>query len=352
MALAWQGEIARAREVLAATKRSDPAYRESGHLDIETIVEVWAGDFPAAAAAARECALAAPGARLRRLIGMVFGALAAFEIGDDAEMQRHLDRANGMLGGREWQWYLPVVRHVEALLAWSAQRPEQAVQQLGSALNRMLGMDAVFIAAPAQLDLAELGCVTGRAEVAADAGTQLAAMAARVPGASLHAMAGAGQAWASLAIGDTAAALAFARGSVEAAEGTECRGLQARARDVLGHALASSAPAEAAAVWEDAAARHAECGAVFRRGRVLDALRRHGSSGRRALAAAMGPDSLTRREREVAELAARGLSAKEIGAALFVGERTVETHLGNVYAKLGVESKLDLVRRAAELGLS
>jgi DNA-binding CsgD family transcriptional regulator len=30
----------------------------------------------------------------------------------------------------------------------------------------------------------------------------------------------------------------------------------------------------------------------------------------------------------------------------------VETHLGNVYAKLGVDSKLDLVRRAAELGLA
>jgi DNA-binding CsgD family transcriptional regulator len=54
----------------------------------------------------------------------------------------------------------------------------------------------------------------------------------------------------------------------------------------------------------------------------------------------------------VARLAATGMSAKEIAQALYVGKRTVESHLASVYAKLGVESKLQLVRRAAELGLS
>ena len=46
------------------------------------------------------------------------------------------------------------------------------------------------------------------------------------------------------------------------------------------------------------------------------------------------------------------MSAKAIAQALFVGERTVESHLRSIYAKLGVESKVDLIRRAAELGLS
>ena len=91
---------------------------------------------------------------------------------------------------------------------------------------------------------------------------------------------------------------------------------------------------------------------VWRRNRALDALRRLGSVGRRAAAAALGPGSLTRREREVARLAAGGLSAKEIAAALFIGERTVESHLASTYAKLGVSSKLELVRRAMELGLA
>ena len=39
------------------------------------------------------------------------------------------------------------------------------------------------------------------------------------------------------------------------------------------------------------------------------------------------------------------------GDRLFIGERTVESHLARAYAKLGVRSKADLVERASELGL-
>ncbi len=76
-----------------------------------------------------------------------------------------------------------------------------------------------------------------------------------------------------------------------------------------------------------------------------------GAGGRRRKAELLGPGALSTREREVAELAAQGCSAREIAERLFIGERTVETHLGKAYAKLGVASKVDLVRRAAELGL-
>jgi ATP/maltotriose-dependent transcriptional regulator MalT len=52
-----------------------------------------------------------------------------------------------------------------------------------------------------------------------------------------------------------------------------------------------------------------------------------------------GPDSLTSREREVAALLARGYSNRQIAEALVIGERTVETHVGNVLAKLGLASR-------------
>ena len=64
-----------------------------------------------------------------------------------------------------------------------------------------------------------------------------------------------------------------------------------------------------------------------------------------------GPEALTRREREVAALAVQGLSAQGLGRRLGIGERTAETHLANAYAKLGIRSRLELVRRAAEFGL-
>jgi DNA-binding CsgD family transcriptional regulator len=57
--------------------------------------------------------------------------------------------------------------------------------------------------------------------------------------------------------------------------------------------------------------------------------------------------SLTRRELEVAQLAAEGLRAAEISAELQIGERTVESHLASIYSKLGINSKAKLVWMAA-----
>jgi DNA-binding CsgD family transcriptional regulator len=63
-----------------------------------------------------------------------------------------------------------------------------------------------------------------------------------------------------------------------------------------------------------------------------------------AAGSAFGAGVLTVREREVAALAVEGLTAREIGEQLFIGERTVETHLAHCYAKLGVGSKRELIR--------
>lgn len=62
-----------------------------------------------------------------------------------------------------------------------------------------------------------------------------------------------------------------------------------------------------------------------------------------------GIEALTRREREVARLAARGYTAAEIASELHISDRTVETHLAHVYAKLGVTSKRALIRMGDRL---
>ena len=60
------------------------------------------------------------------------------------------------------------------------------------------------------------------------------------------------------------------------------------------------------------------------------------------LVADLAPVPLTRREREVAMLAADGLPAREIGERLYVSRRTVESHLARIYAKLGISSRAEL----------
>ncbi|MFD2422501.1 ATP-binding protein [Amycolatopsis pigmentata] len=59
------------------------------------------------------------------------------------------------------------------------------------------------------------------------------------------------------------------------------------------------------------------------------------------------PGELTRREREIAELVADGLSNREIAARLVIAQRTAETHVENILAKLGFTSRAQI---AAWLG--
>ena len=55
-----------------------------------------------------------------------------------------------------------------------------------------------------------------------------------------------------------------------------------------------------------------------------------------------GPTALTEAQREVAALAAEGLTNREIAERLFVTIKTVETHLMAVYRKLGIRSRDEL----------
>jgi DNA-binding NarL/FixJ family response regulator len=52
--------------------------------------------------------------------------------------------------------------------------------------------------------------------------------------------------------------------------------------------------------------------------------------------------TLTRREREVADLVAEGLSNKEIADRLVISQRTAETHVEHILAKLGFTSRTQI----------
>jgi DNA-binding NarL/FixJ family response regulator len=61
--------------------------------------------------------------------------------------------------------------------------------------------------------------------------------------------------------------------------------------------------------------------------------------------------TLTDREREVLKVAAEGLTARQIASRLGVRERTVTTHLGRIYSKLGVGTRVAAIRLATDAGL-
>ncbi|MER5867702.1 response regulator transcription factor [Kitasatospora sp. NPDC002040] len=64
-----------------------------------------------------------------------------------------------------------------------------------------------------------------------------------------------------------------------------------------------------------------------------------------------GAPGLSRREVEVLQLLADGLSNRQISAQLFISEATAKSHLTNIYAKLGVESRGAAVAAALRDGL-
>ena len=146
-----------------------------------------------------------------------------------------------------------------------------------------------------------------------------------------------------------------------------CRGLAAAAQGAVD---------DAASLLQDAVAHHERVHDTFGRARALLALgvvrrrQRQKRASRDAIGAALAgfeelgaatwvakaraelgriggrtrEKGLTAAESRVSTLVAEGRTNREVAAALFLSERTVETHLSHVYAKLGVRSRTELAR--------
>ena len=157
------------------------------------------------------------------------------------------------------------------------------------------------------------------------------------------------------------------------ARATPAPALRARARVRRAAASARARPVEAArsrvlagrgaaaagdATRRSAAARgraraSTSCGALRDRAEARRELRRLGARreprGRPARADG-GLGSLSRREREVADLVTERKTNQEVAAELFLSEKTVESHLRNIFAKLGVSSRVEVARAVEKDG--
>jgi DNA-binding CsgD family transcriptional regulator len=349
--LVYQGRTADALAVAAQAKARDRSFRDGILVEAAAGVHWVGGNYPAAVNAAREALAWTPqGPSRRRALGAAFGALAAVETGEIAEAERFLAHAHATLEGRDWSTYRRWAQHGEAVLAWHGQHHLRALDLLTEAAQRLREMRARPSLVDVLVDLAEVAAEADQPGTAAAVAGELTELAAADHDAYGH-LAGIGSAWASLARGEIDQAVSCASIAVARFADTRWHGALGRAHQVLGLSLAKSDRAASVAALERAASLFGDCGSTWRRDRCLDALRALGGPGRRAVAAVLGPGALSGRERDVALLAAAGQTAREMAARLFVSERTIETHLSHVYAKLGVASKVELVRRAQELGL-
>ena len=149
-----------------------------------------------------------------------------------------------------------------------------------------------------------------------------------------------------LAAGDAADALAAARAAVAEAPSAGNPVLAARARALVGASLGRLGDRRAAiAELEQAERSLFACGALREADRAAQELRRLGRRSPRRprrTSPRAGTDVLSAREREVASLVAAGKRNRDVAAALFVSEKTVESHLARIYDKLGVRSRAAL----------
>jgi DNA-binding CsgD family transcriptional regulator len=157
-----------------------------------------------------------------------------------------------------------------------------------------------------------------------------------------------GRAAVLLAAGEPLAAARLARQAAAGAEAVGARLVAAFARSHAGRALvAAGQRAEAVAVLRAAEAELDVCGCPRVRDEMRRELRKLGARAEKRGPAAAGDSgiaALTKRELEIADHVCARRTNREIAAVLFLSDKTVESHLRNIFVKLGVSSRVEVAR--------
>jgi DNA-binding CsgD family transcriptional regulator/tetratricopeptide (TPR) repeat protein len=151
-----------------------------------------------------------------------------------------------------------------------------------------------------------------------------------------------------LAAGEPLEAARVAGESAEAAASVGARLQAAFSRGLAGRALAVAGERERAiAALREAESELDACGSVRVRDEMRRELRKLGARAEvrgPAMADDSGVASLTKRELEIAELITDRLTNPQIAGKLFLSKKTVESHIRNVFVKLGASSRVEVAR--------
>jgi len=314
---------------------------------LQALIQVRRGDLAAAEADAQTAIELAPdllGARFL-VLAVAAAVLAGLERGETPEaLQRLIDRAGvgydaDFTSGSQ-------LRYALAMLRAAAGNHESAIEDLracGRDDPAFGGENPALLAwrSAAALSLAELGRHDEARSLAADEVQRARSYgAARAIGIALRAQAlvapasdrAEGLTAAVDVLAPSAARLEYARALVDLGATSRAAGQRTAAREPLLEGLALAARCGARTLERRA---KAELAAIGLRPRTTDRT---------------GVDSLTPSERRVVELAATGDTNREIAQALFVTEKTVETHLGRAFRKLNASSRRQLPDLLARSG--
>ncbi|MFJ7305873.1 LuxR C-terminal-related transcriptional regulator [Streptomyces sp. NPDC099088] len=264
--------------------------------------------------------------------------------GDVTEASELAERAVVLAGG-EGSW--TAVRAGSALgyAQLAANQPRRCVALVTAAAG---GADLPLIERPARALWYELLTRAALADDDADGARQWTDRAlgslCQSPSTAAAAFAALAESHTLLAAGDPRAAVVGAHTAVDGFKQAGNRMEGARARLALGRALAAN-DSRQSAIDELRIAKDdfARSGALRLEDEVTLELRRLGvkvpRTGGRGQSGS-GLEALSRREREVAEHVARGLTNREVAAWMYLSEKTVERHLSSIFTKLGVRSRV------------
>lgn len=345
LALAF-GDLGAAEDAMARARAFGVEVRDSGFFAAvrlaETELAVYAGrDWPA-----RDIDAELVGADGHPMVvgylheAQALGALAEGRIPDDADTAQAIELIDDMFGRRsEARLRRAIARHAAGDLDGAAE-----------VLDDLRALAAAWEAGPwltSQIDQRAAGLALERDDVAEADDLAHGALAAATVGP-----------WPPLIVRalETLASVAAQREShVEAAR---LAGAAARIREEIGFRLALEPDRTRLAAHLEMTrealddVEHERAYAEGQRLTMSEAV----AYARRARGERKRPshgwDALTPTERQVADLALDGKSNAQIADRLFIGRETVKTHLSNVYAKVGVANRTQLVADAAKRGIT
>jgi DNA-binding CsgD family transcriptional regulator len=347
--LACTGDLDTSYDLMREIERSCIDKGEEGELIFVgfyvVVNRIWRGDLAEARRLANDVTQLARrlGAEFPTMLSLVLQAWLAVYDGSEADARPAVAEAidASKRSGTAWHedWALTALGFLEVSLGHF----DAALISLAPLLSRHAPESTEINAASFVPDAVEALTAMGRADEAEPLVDALERNGRRLDRAWMRAVGARGRAMVLAARGDADAAVQSARDALIEHDRLPMRFERARTQLLLGQLLRRQR-AEATAVLRDALAVFEELDTPLWAARARAEL-----AGTRPRSRA-AQEGLTPAEKRVAELAASGMTNRDVAASLFISAKTVEATLARVYRKLGIRSRAELGRHVGMTG--